>query len=48
MIISNLQDKAPNLHGRVIDGMCLVIAYDKDEVIDPDANMLEFHPRIKK
>jgi hypothetical protein len=39
---------APGWPGRVIGGMCYVILYDKNEIVDPEANVLELHPKFKK
>jgi len=39
---------APGWPGRVIGGMCYVILYDKNEIVDPEARTLELHPRFKK
>ena len=37
---------APGWPGRVIGGMCFVILYDKNRIVDPDADVLELHPRF--
>lgn len=37
-----------NFHCRVISGMCHVIMYDKNEIIDPDSDVIELHPRFKE
>ena len=31
---------------RVIGGMCYVILFDKNQIVDPDADVLELHPRF--
>jgi hypothetical protein len=41
-------DKAPGYPGRIIGGMCYVILYDKNEIVDPDADTLELHPKLVK
>jgi hypothetical protein len=41
-------DKAPGYPGRVIGGMCYVILYDKNEIVDPEADTLELHPKLIK
>lgn len=41
-------DKAPGYQGRVIGGMCYVILYDKNEIVDPEADTLELHPKLQK
>lgn len=39
-------DTSPGWPGRVIGGMCFVILYDKNQIIDPAADTLELHPRF--
>jgi len=39
-------DAAPGWPGRVIGGMCYVILFDKNEIVDPAADTLEIHPRF--
>lgn len=39
-------DKSPGWANRVIGGMCYVILYDKNKIVDPDADTLEIHPRF--
>lgn len=39
-------DAAPGWPGRVIGGMCFVILFDKNEIVDPSADTLELHPRF--
>lgn len=39
-------DTSPGWPGRVIGGMCFVILYDKNQIIDPTADTLELHPRF--
>lgn len=41
-------DHAPGWPGRVIGGMCFVIMYAKNEIVDPDADTLELHPKFAK
>lgn len=41
-------DDAPGWPGRVIGGMCFVILYDANRIVDPDADTLELHPRFKE
>lgn len=41
-------DKAPGYPGRVIGGMCYVIMFDKNEIIDPDSDVIELHPKLAK
>lgn len=44
--VSALLDKAPGFHGRVIGGMCYVILFGKNEIVDPEADTLELHPKL--
>lgn len=46
--IGKTLDISPGWPGRVIGGMCFVIMYDENEIIDPDADFLEIHPRFEK
>lgn len=39
-------DKSPGYPGRVIGGMCHVILWDKNEIVDPDSDVLDLHPKI--
>lgn len=39
-------DKAPGYPGRVIGGMCYVIMWDKNQIVDPASDTLDLHPRI--
>lgn len=39
-------DASPGWPGRVIGGMCFVILFDKNEIVDPSADTLELHPRF--
>lgn len=45
--LAALLRRAPNFHGRVIGGMCYVILYDKNEIVDPDADTIELHPKLQ-
>lgn len=45
-LLDGLLDKAPGFQGRVIGGMCYVILWDKNKIIDPDADTLELHPHL--
>lgn len=47
-LIKSSLDNAPNWHGRVIGGMCYVILWDKNEIVNPEADVLELHPKITK
>ena len=39
-------DDAPGWQNRVIGGMCYVIMFDKNQIIDPDDDCLGLHPRF--
>lgn len=41
-------DKSAGWPGRVIGGMCYVVMYDKNEIVDPASDTLEIHPRFAK
>lgn len=45
-LMSATMDASPGWPGRVIGGMCYVILYDKNRIVDPDADVLELHPRF--
>lgn len=47
-LIKSSLDSAPNWYGRIIGGMCYVILYDKNEIVDPASDVLELHPRFQK
>ncbi len=40
-------DASPGWPGRVIGGMCYVILYDANEIIDPNSDVLELHPKLR-
>lgn len=44
--LAKLLRKAPNFYGRVIGGMCYVICYDKNQILDPAHDYLELHPDL--
>jgi hypothetical protein len=44
-LMTRTLDAAPGWPGRVIGGMCYVILYDANKIVDPDADTLELHPR---
>lgn len=41
-------DRAPGYQGRVIGGMCYVIMWDKNEIVDPDSDTIDLHPKLIK
>lgn len=42
--IDKILERAPGMPMRVIGGMCYVIMWDRNKIIDPDADTLEMHP----
>jgi hypothetical protein len=47
-LMNNTLDDAPGWPTRVIGGMCYVVMFDKNQIVDPDADCLELHPRFAK
>lgn len=45
--LAELLRTAPNFYGRVIGGMCHVICWDRNQILDPGVNYLELHPDIR-
>lgn len=45
-LMNKTLDDAPGWPGRVIGGMCYVILFAKNQIVDPDADCLELHPRF--
>lgn len=39
-------DVSPGWPGRVIGGMCYVVMYDKNQIVDPKSDTLDLHPRL--
>lgn len=46
--LAKLLRTAPNFYGRVIGGMCYVICYDKNQILDPADDCLELHPNLRE
>jgi hypothetical protein len=46
--LMNLMHAQPSFHNRVIGGMCYVIMYDANEIIDPNSDHLDLHPRFSE
>lgn len=44
--IKETMNRSPGYPGRVIGGMCYVIMYDKNEIIDPASDVIELHPKL--
>lgn len=42
-----ISNKSSNWYGRVIGGMCYVIMNENNELIDPNLDVIELHPKIK-
>lgn len=45
--LARLLRQASNFHGRVIGGMCYVICWDRNCILDPAQNVLELHPDLR-
>lgn len=44
--LAKLLRTAPNFYGRVLGGMCHVICYDRNQILDPALDHLELHPDL--
>lgn len=44
--ITELLHLQPSFHNRVIGGMCHVIMWDKNEIVNPDCGHIDLHPRF--
>lgn len=44
--LARLLRTTPAFYGRVISGMCHVIMYEKNQIIDPDSDCIDLHPRF--
>ena len=44
--VKSTLDKAPGYPCRVIGGMCYVIMYEKNEIVDPDSSTIDLHPKL--
>lgn len=45
--LAKLLRTAPNFHGRVLGGMCYVICWDHNRILDPAQNVLDLHPDLR-
>lgn len=45
--LARLLRRAPNFHGRVIGGMCYVICWDRNCILDPAQKVLKLHPDLR-
>lgn len=43
-LMSATLDASPGWPGRVIGGMCYVVLFDANKIVDPEADTLELHP----
>ena len=46
--VKSTLDQGSGYPGRVIGGMCYVIMYDKNEIIDPNSDTIDLHPKLVK
>lgn len=44
--LARLLRDAPNFHGRVISGMCHVIMYEQNQILDLESDTIDLHPRF--
>lgn len=44
--LMQLMRAQPSFHNRVIGGMCYVIMYDQNKIVDPVSDYLDLHPRF--
>lgn len=44
--LARLLRTAPNFHGRVISGMCHVIMYEQNQILDLESDTIDLHPRF--
>ena len=47
-LIDATLDAAPGWPVRIIGGMCYVIMFDENQIVDPDDDCLALHPRFAK
>lgn len=45
-LMTRTLDASPGWPGRVIGGMCYVILYPANKIVDPDSDTLELHPEL--
>lgn len=46
LAVKSTLEAAPGYQGRVIAGMCYVIMFEENEIIDPASDVLDLHPRL--
>jgi hypothetical protein len=47
-LIEATLDAAPGWPVRIIGGMCFVVMFDKNQIIDPNSDTLQLHPRFSE
>lgn len=45
--LDELLERAPGFQNRVIGGMCFVICWDRNGILDPSDDCLELHPDLR-
>ena len=46
--LARLLRNAPNFYGRVIGGMCWVIMNEANQILDPESDCIDLHPRFQQ
>lgn len=46
--LAKLLRETPGFHLRVIGGMCYVVLYDENQIVDPNSRTLDLHPRFSR
>lgn len=46
--LARLLKTAPGFYSRVISGMCHVVLFEKNEILDPDSDCIDLHPRFAR
>lgn len=46
--LARLLRNAPGFHGRVISGMCHVIMNEANQILDPESDCIDLHPRFQQ
>ncbi|WP_322737134.1 hypothetical protein [Delftia tsuruhatensis] len=46
-VLDGLLDRAPGFTNRVIGGMCYVICWDQNEILDPAEDFIALHPDLR-
>ncbi|KRC36275.1 hypothetical protein [Acidovorax sp. Root219] len=45
--LAKLLRRSSNFHGRVIGGMCYVVCWDHNRILDPAQDVLDLHPDLR-